>query len=36
MKVCVVQEPPIWLDLEKTMERALELIERAAGEGAVW
>ena len=34
MKVCVVQEPPIWLDLEKTMERALELIERAAGEGA--
>ena len=34
MKVCVIQEPPVWLDLEKTMNRALELIERAAGEGA--
>ena len=34
MKVCVIQEPPVWLDLEKTMNRARELIERAAGGGA--
>jgi nitrilase len=34
MKVCVVQEPPVYLDLEKTMERAIALIARAAGDGA--
>jgi nitrilase len=34
MKVCVIQEPPVYLDLKKTMERALELITRAAAEGA--
>jgi nitrilase len=34
MKVCVVQEPPVYLDLEKTMERAVALIARAAGDGA--
>ena len=34
MKVCVIQEPPVYLDLEKTMARALDLIARAAGDGA--
>ena len=34
MKVCVIQEPPVYLDLARTMDRALGLIARAAGEGA--
>ena len=34
MKLCVIQEPPVYLDLEKTIERALGLIARAAGDGA--
>jgi len=27
MKVAVVQEPPVYLDLAKTMERAVGLVE---------
>ena len=34
MKISVVQEPPFYLDLERTMERALGLIAKAAGDGA--
>ncbi|NNE80006.1 MAG: carbon-nitrogen hydrolase family protein [Silicimonas sp.] len=34
MKLCVIQEPPIYLDLAKTMERACDLIGSAAQEGA--
>ncbi len=34
MKISVVQEPPVYLDLERTMERALGLITKAAGDGA--
>ncbi len=34
MKIAVVQEPPVYLDIEKTMARALDLIARAAGDGA--
>ncbi len=34
MKLAVIQEPPVWLDLAATMERALELIVRVAQEGA--
>ena len=34
MKLAIVQEPPVWLDLEATMERALGLIARAAADGA--
>ena len=34
MKISVVQEPPVYLDLEKTMERALGLIAKAASDGA--
>ncbi|MGA7972595.1 MAG: carbon-nitrogen hydrolase family protein [Pseudolabrys sp.] len=34
MKLSVVQEPPVYLDLEKTMERALGLIAKAASNGA--
>lgn len=34
MKVCVVQEPPVYLDLERTMARAIALIAKAADEGA--
>ena len=34
MKVCVIQEPPVYLNLAKTMERACELIEAAAKQGA--
>lgn len=34
MKICVIQEPPVYLDLASTMERALGLIGRAAAEGA--
>ncbi len=34
MKISVVQEPPVYLDLERTMERALDLIVQAANDGA--
>ena len=34
MKVAVVQEPPVYLDLERTMDRALGLIAGAAADGA--
>ncbi|MDX2484909.1 MAG: carbon-nitrogen hydrolase family protein [Pseudodonghicola sp.] len=34
MKICIIQEPPVYLDLEKTMQRALALIARTAGDGA--
>ncbi len=34
MKVCVIQEPPVYLDLERSMERALGLIADAAAKGA--
>ena len=34
MKICVVQEPPVYLDLKRTMERAIDLIARAASDGA--
>ncbi len=34
MKISVVQEPPVYLDLEKTMERALGLIAKAVSDGA--
>lgn len=33
-KVAIIQEPPVYLDLKKTMSRAVELIAGAAGEGA--
>jgi len=33
-KIAAIQQPPVYLDLEKTMSRAIELIEEAAGEGA--
>jgi nitrilase len=33
MKVSLVQEPPVYLDLERSMERAVALMARAAGEG---
>ncbi|WP_298558200.1 carbon-nitrogen hydrolase family protein [uncultured Aliiroseovarius sp.] len=34
MKTAVVQEPPVYLDLVASMERAVGLIEKAAAEGA--
>lgn len=34
MKLCVVQEPPVYLDLEKTMARALSIIADASKKGA--
>ncbi|MCP5265466.1 MAG: carbon-nitrogen hydrolase family protein [Burkholderiaceae bacterium] len=34
MKLCVIQEPPVWLDLEASMARALDLIGQAANQGA--
>lgn len=34
MKTAVVQEPPVYLDLAASMERAVGLIEKAAAEGA--
>jgi nitrilase len=33
-KVAVIQKPPVLLDRERTMERALESIEQAAAQGA--
>ncbi|MBZ0161439.1 MAG: carbon-nitrogen hydrolase family protein [Notoacmeibacter sp.] len=32
-KVSIVQEPPVYLDLEKSMERAVKLIGQSAGRG---
>jgi nitrilase len=34
MKVSIVQEPPVYLDLAASMERALGLVEKSAREGA--
>ena len=34
MKLCVIQEPPVYLDLQKTMERACDLIGSAVKKGA--
>jgi len=33
-KVAVVQEPPVYLNLAATMDRAMELVEKAAHDGA--
>jgi nitrilase len=33
-KIAIVQEPPVYLNLDKTMSRAIQLIEKAAREGA--
>jgi len=33
-KIAVIQQPPVYLDLEKSMSRAVELIAQAAHEGA--
>ena len=33
-KIAIIQHPPVYLDLEKTMSRAVELIKEAAREGA--
>jgi nitrilase len=33
-KIAVIQQPPVYLDLEKTMARAIELIQQAASDGA--
>ena len=33
MKVAIVQEPPVYLDREKSMERAVALVGQAAGRG---
>lgn len=33
-KIAIVQQPPVYLDLERTMSRATRLIEEAAQEGA--
>ncbi len=34
LKLAIVQAPPVLLDRERTLQRAVEYIERAAGEGA--
>ena len=34
MKVTIIQEPPVYLNLEASMERAVNLIEKAANDGA--
>ncbi|SDI22597.1 carbon-nitrogen hydrolase family protein [Aliiruegeria lutimaris] len=34
MKVAIVQEPPVYLNLPETMERAVQLVEQSAREGA--
>ncbi len=34
IKVAVIQEPPVYLDLAKSMERAVALIAKAAGKGS--
>ncbi len=32
MKVAIVQEPPVYLNLAASMERAVALVEKAAGD----
>jgi nitrilase len=32
-KIAIVQQPPVYLNLEKTMARAIDLVREAAGEG---
>ena len=32
-KVAVIQEPPVFLDLDRSIDRAVELIAKSAGEG---
>jgi nitrilase len=34
LKVSVVQEPPVYLDLDKSLERGIDLIAESAGRGA--
>lgn len=34
MKTAVVQEPPVYLNLDASMARAIEIVERAARDGA--
>lgn len=34
VKIAIIQTPPVLLDLDATLERALEALERAAGDGA--
>ncbi|RYH06278.1 carbon-nitrogen hydrolase family protein [Tropicimonas sp. IMCC6043] len=34
MKVAIVQQPPVYLDIERTLERGAELIAEAAAQGA--
>lgn len=34
MKIAVVQEPPVYLNLDASMSRAIEIVERAARDGA--
>ncbi len=33
MKISIVQHPPIYLDLEKSMARAIELVQESAAMG---
>jgi nitrilase len=33
-KIAIIQQPPVYLDLEQTMSRAIQLIDEAAAEGA--
>jgi nitrilase len=33
MKISAVQQPPVYLDLERTMERAIDLVAQAAADG---
>jgi predicted amidohydrolase len=34
MKICVIQQPPVYLDLKKSIARAMDLIAGAAANGA--
>ena len=34
MKTAVIQQPPVFLDLERSMARAAELVAEAARQGA--
>ena len=34
MKIAIVQQPPVYLDLAASMDRAVELVAQAASEGA--
>jgi len=33
-KIAIIQQPPVYLDLEKSMARAVDLVAEAAGQGA--